>query len=216
MNIHILSLFPESVKPYLNSSIMQRAQEKGLFRYIVHNITDWTVRNTRRVDDRPYGGWAGTIITIEPLVLALREIITKYWDMPILLMSPGGTLLTAEISEKLSIDSENYCIICGHYEWIDARIYELFDIREISIGEYVLSSGELAALVLIDSIVRFVPWVLTPDSLEEESFSEWLDRKKEYPQYSRPEVFEWIRVPAVLLSGDQKKISIWKQQNLRN
>jgi tRNA (guanine37-N1)-methyltransferase len=136
--------------------------------------------------------------------------------MPILLMSPGGTLLTAEVSEKLATNSENYCIICGHYEWIDARIYELFDIREISIGEYVLSSGELAALVLIDSIVRLVPWVLTPDSLEEESFSEWLERKKEYPQYSRPEVFEWIQVPAVLLSGDQKKISLWKQQNLRN
>ncbi len=216
MNIHILSLFPESIKPYLNSSIMQRAQEKGLFRYIVHNITDWTVRNTRRVDDRPYGGWAGTIITIEPLTRSIRAIFEEYGSMPILLMSPGGTLLTAEVSEKLATNSENYCIICGHYEWIDARIYELFDIREISIGEYVLSSGELAALVLIDSIVRLVPWVLTPDSLEEESFSEWLERKKEYPQYSRPEVFEWIQVPAVLLSGDQKKISLWKQQNLRN
>jgi tRNA (guanine37-N1)-methyltransferase len=216
MNIHILSLFPESVKPYLNSSIMQRAQEKGLFRYFVHNLTDWTVRNTRRVDDRPYGGWAGTIITIEPLTRALRDIFTEYGEMPILLMSPGGTLLTAEKSEHLARDSEDYCIICGHYEWIDARIYELFDITELSIGEYVLSSGELGALVVIDSIVRLVPWVLSEESLREESFSIWLERKKEYPQYSRPEVFEGIDVPKVLLSGDQKKIAEWREKNLRD
>lgn len=216
MFIHLISLFPESIRPYLDTSIMHRAQEKGLFGYMVHNLTDWTVRNTRRVDDRPYGGWAGTIITIEPLARALREIIEKYWEMPILLMSPGGTLLTAELSEKLAKKSTKYCIICGHYEWIDARIYELFDIRELSIGEYVLSSGELAALVLIDSIVRLVPWVLSPESLEEESFSEWLERRKEYPQYSRPEVFEGIAVPAILLSWDKKKITNWKRENLRN
>lgn len=216
MNIHILSLFPESVKPYLNSSIMQRAQEKGLFRYMVHNLTDWTVRNTRRVDDRPYGGWAGTIITIEPLTRAIRDIFDEYGEMPILLMSPGGWLLTAEKSEKLAISSENYCIICGHYEWIDARIYELFDIEELSIGEYVLSSWELAALVVIDSIVRLIPGVLSEESLEDESFSVKIWRKKEYPQYSRPEEFEGIRVPEVLLSWDHKKISEWKKGNLRN
>jgi tRNA (guanine37-N1)-methyltransferase len=136
--------------------------------------------------------------------------------MPILLMSPGGDVLTAEYSENLAKGSKNYCIICGHYEWIDARIYELFDITELSIGEYVLSSGELAALVVIDSIVRLVPWVLSEESLEEESYSTWLQRKKEYPQYSRPEVFEGIDVPKVLLSGDQKKISRWKIDNLRD
>lgn len=216
MNIHIISLFPESVKPYLNSSIMQRAQEKGLFRYFVYNLTDWTVRNTRRVDDRPYGGWAGTIITIQPLTRALREIFDVHGTMPILLMSPGGTLLDAEHAEKLAISSENYCIICGHYEWIDARIYELFNITELSIGEYVLSSGELAALVVIDTIVRLIPWVISEESLREESFSRELWRKKEYPQYSRPEVFEWIHVPNILLSWDKKKILEWKNNHLRD
>lgn len=216
MDIHIISLFPESIKPYLNSSIMQRAQEKGLFRYFIHNLTDWTVRNTRRVDDRPYGWGAWTIITIEPITRAIRDIFEQYGSMPIILMSPWGEILTAEKSENLAKNSWNYCIICGHYEWIDARIYELFTIIEISIGAYVLSSGELATLVLIDSIVRLIPWVISEVSLHEESFSIALDRKKEYPQFSRPEIFEWKRVPTILLSGDKKKINAWKMENLRN
>jgi tRNA (guanine37-N1)-methyltransferase len=216
MHIHIISLFPESVRPYLDTSIMKRAQDKGLFHYTLHNLTDWTVRNTRRVDDRPYGWWAWTIITIEPLVHALRDIYEQYWEMPILLMSPWWTTLTATISEDLSRDSQDYCIICGHYEWVDARIYDLFPITELSIGEYVLSSGELAALVVIDSIVRLVPWVLSEESLLEESYSKSLDRKKEYPQYSRPEVFEGISVPSILLSWDKKKIYEWRRDNLRN
>ena len=216
MNIHIVSLFPESVKPYLNSSIMQRAQEKGLFRYFVHNLTDWTVRNTRRVDDRPYGGWAWTIITIEPLVRAIREIFAQYGPMPILLMSPWGDILDSKTCESLSVGSENYCIICWHYEWIDARIFGFFDIQELSIWQYVLSSGELAALVVIDSIIRLVPWVLSEDSLDEESYNEQLWRKKEYPQYTRREVFEWVSVPWVLLSGDLKEIQKWKRSQLRD
>lgn len=216
MIIHIISLFPESVRPYLDSSIMQRAQEKGLFQYFIHNLTDWTVRNTRRVDDRPYGGWAGTIITIEPLVRAIRDIRWEYGDMPILLMSPWGTSFSAESAERYVRDAEKYCIICGHYEGIDARVYDFFDIEEVSIGEYVLSSGELAALVIIDSMVRLLPWVLSIGSLEEESYNEKLWRKKEYPQFSRPEVFEWKSVPSVLLSWDQKKIQEWKINNLKN
>jgi tRNA (guanine37-N1)-methyltransferase len=112
MHIHILSLFPESVKPYLDSSIMQKAQEKGLFEYTVYNLTDWTVRNTRRVDDRPYGGGAGTLITIEPIVHALRDIIAEHGEMPILLMSPAGETLDAAMSESLATTAESYCIIC--------------------------------------------------------------------------------------------------------
>lgn len=133
MKVHIISLFPESIKPYLESSIMKRAQEKGLFQYMVYNLTDWTVKNTRRVDDRPYGGGAGTIITIEPLVRAIRDIFDEHGEMPILLMAPSGDLLDAPIATELSKKSENYCIICGHYEGIDARIFEVFDIRAISI-----------------------------------------------------------------------------------
>ena len=215
IDIHILSLFPESMLSYLESSIMKRAQEKGLFRYHLHNLTDWTVRNTRRVDDRPYGWWAGTIITIEPLVRALRELIERYGNMKIIYFSPRWNILSQEIIESYSYGLEwRYCLICWHYEWIDARIFDIFSIEEISIGNYIISSWELASLVWIDSFIRTIPWVLSEASLEEESFSKKLQRKKEYPQYSRPENFEWLEVPKVLLSWDQKKIWEWKMENI--
>lgn len=212
--VHIITLFPESIRPYLDSSIMQRAQQKGLFQYVLYNLTDYSVKSTRRVDDRPYGGWAGTLITVEPLTRCLRYIESTYSKMPILLMSPRGDNLSQELSQELSEKSNQYTIICGHYEGVDARILELFDIREVSIGTYVVSSGELASLVMIDSMVRLIPWVLSIASLWEESFSEGLGGKKEYPQYSRPEVFEWISVPHILLSGDLKEIQKWKIKNL--
>lgn len=134
--------------------------------------------------------------------------------MPIFLMSPAGDLLDQSQAEKYSNISSTI-IICGHYEGVDARIFELFDINEISIGNYVISSGELAAMVFIDSIVRLIPNVLSPESLQEESFSSSLLRKREYPQYSRPKDFEWISVPPELLSGDPHKINQWKHNNLR-
>ncbi len=214
IEIHIISLFGESIKPYLETSIMKRAQEKGLFRYMVHNLTDWTVKNTRRVDDRPYGGWAGTLITIEPLTNCIRDIQGQYGKMEIILTSPRWETLNQELSDKLATTSEKYIIICGHYEGVDARIFDLFDIHEVSIGNYVLSSGELAALVIIDSMIRLIPGALSTESLREESFSDALDWQREYPQFSRPEVFEWIAVPKVLLSGDLKKIQEWKINNL--
>jgi tRNA (guanine37-N1)-methyltransferase len=213
LTIHLISLFPESVRPYLDTSIMQRAQDKGLFAYILHNLADYSVRNTRRVDDRPYGWGAGTLITIEPIATCLRAIEKQYGKMPILLTSPRWVTLSQHLSWELAERGENYIIICGHYEWVDARIHDLFDIREISIGNYVLSSGELASLVIIDSMVRLIPGVLTPESLSEESFAIWLSGKKEYPQYSRPEAYEDIRVPSVLLSGDLRKIQEWNMEH---
>lgn len=213
--VHILTLFGESIRPYLDMSIMKRAQEKGLFRYYIHNLTDWTVRNTRRVDDRPYGGWAWTIISIEPLVNALEDLRERYGEMHSIFLSPRGKILTQEYFEWVEKEwHTQYCIICGHYEWIDARIFEFFDIEEVSLGEYVLSSGELASLVWIDGIVRLIPGVLSEESLKEESFSKELWRQKEYPQYSRPEEFRGKKVPDVLLSGDKKKIQIWKMEQI--
>jgi tRNA (guanine37-N1)-methyltransferase len=156
MDIHIVSLFPESVRPYLDTSIMQRAQEKGLFRYFIYNLTDWTVRSTRRVDDRLYGGGPGTVITIEPLTRAIRDIRETHGDLPIIVTSPRGETLIQEMVETLAL-APGYIIICGHYEGIDERIFELFDVSHISIGEYVLSSGELASMVLIDAMVRLIP-----------------------------------------------------------
>lgn len=158
VHIHILSLFPESMRGYLDTSMMKKAQENGLFRFSLHNLTDWTVRNTRRVDDRPYGGGAGTILTIEPLVHALRDIITKYGDMYILFGDPKGEILQQEHIEQYDISGAvQYLLICGHYEGVDERIFRMFSIERFSIGRYILSSGELASLVWIDSIVRLIP-----------------------------------------------------------
>ena len=213
MEIHIVSLFPESVRWYLDSSIMKQAQEKGLFRYYLHNLTDWSVKNTRRVDDRPYGGWAGTIITIEPMTNCFRELFEKYGEMPIFFMSPKGKLLEQKDFENFST-MQKMIILCGHYEGIDERIFELFPITEISIGKYVISSGELASMVFVDGIVRLVDGVLSKESLEEESFSTNLWGKKEYPQYSRPQIFEWFSVPEVLLSWDHRAIQDWKQKSI--
>ena len=216
LRIHILSLFPESIKPYLETSIPKRAQEKGLFEYKVYNLTDWTVRNTRRVDDRPYWWLPGTILTVEPLTLALRKIYKEYGLMKTYFMSPRWDLMHQEKLEIISETIQECCIICGHYEWVDERIFSLFEIEQISIGNYVLSSWEISALVFIDGIVRLIDGVISPLSLEEESFSKKLKRQKEYPQYSRPESFEWLTVPKELLSGDKKKIEIWNKSHLNN
>lgn len=192
---------------------MRKAQEKGLFGYKIYNLADWTVKNTRRVDDRPYGGGAGTIITIEPLTNCIREIILENWEMPIFYMSPKWEILEQKNLQKYS-KIEKMIIICGHYEGIDARIFEIFPITEISIGKYILSSGEIASLVFIDSIVRLIDGVLSAESLREETFSEWLGGKKEYPQYSRPREFEGKMVPEILFSGDHKAIEKWKKSSL--
>ncbi|GAB0174989.1 MAG: tRNA (guanosine(37)-N1)-methyltransferase TrmD [Candidatus Altimarinota bacterium] len=214
MEIHILSLFPESIRPYLESSIMKRAQEKGLFQYKLHNLTDWTVRNTRRVDDRPYGGFPGTVLTIEPLTHALRDLESMYGKMRFILPSPRGKVLKQEdIENNVQESTTPFCIICPHYEGVDERIFQLFPIETFSLGEYIISSGELASLVWIDSVVRLIPGVLSTDSIKEESFSPFLERQKEYPQYSRPENFEGLKVPGVLLSGNMKEIEKWKREN---
>lgn len=214
MHIHILSLFPMSMSSYLESSIMKRAQDKGLFRYTLHNLTDWTVRNTRRVDDRPYGWLPGTILTIEPLTRAMRDLEKEYGSMRYILPSPRGKVLShATIDEMPKDESTQYCLICPHYEGVDERIFSLFSIDTFSLGNYILSSGELAGLVWIDAMVRLIPWALSQESLKEESFSESLEGKKEYPQYSRPEVFEWLSVPKILLSWNTREIEKWKNEN---
>lgn len=215
ITLHILSLFPESVRPYLESSIMKRAQVKGLFRFFIHNLADWSVRHTRRVDDHPYGGWAGTLITIEPLTHAIRELEISFGKMELIYFSPRGSIHTQESAEWYAHSHGQYLLICGHYEGIDARAFELFDITEVSVWGYVLTSGELASLIWIDSVIRLIPGVISEASLREESFSLWISRKKEYPQYSRPEVFEWYAVPPVLLSGDSKKIREWNHGQTR-
>ncbi|MDD2487551.1 MAG: tRNA (guanosine(37)-N1)-methyltransferase TrmD [Candidatus Gracilibacteria bacterium] len=212
MKIHILTMFPDSFSSYFKTSILRIAQEKGIFEPIIYNLCDFSVKNTRRVDSRPYGGFPGTIISAEPLYDAINSIEEKHGKLEKIYLSPRGEMLKQQTFEKLAKNEKDLILICGHYEGIDQRIIEIFGIKEISIGNYVLSGGELASMVLIDGIVRLLPQVISEKSLEEESFSKKLKRKKEYPQYSRPEDFLGIKVPKELLSGDPKEIEKWKKK----
>ncbi len=215
MKAHIISLFPEVLEEYFSTSIMKIARDKRHFETCIYNLADYSVRNTRRVDRRPYGGFPGMIISAEPLYDCISEIfsIVKR-KIPLYYMTPRGDLWNQKKAEQIAKTEEEFIMICGHYEWIDQRIVDMFDIREISIWEFVLTSGELAAMVVLDSMVRLIPGVLSPESLVEESFSDSLNGKKEYPQYTRPEEFMWRKVPEALLSGDPKKIEAWKQSVL--
>ena len=215
MKIHIISMFPESFESYFSSSIMGRAIEQKAFEILFYKLSDFSDKNFGHIDSKAYG-MHGQVISPEPLSKAIEHVFATVWtQVPILYMSPRWELLT---QQKIEADVERLseCIIlCGHYEWIDERIIKHYNVELISIGEYVLSSGELAAMVYVDAFVRHLPWVLgNPVSLEEESFSKKLNRQKEYPVYTRPEKFLWHSVPAVLLSGHHEKIQQWKIDNL--
>ncbi|MCK9272413.1 tRNA (guanosine(37)-N1)-methyltransferase TrmD [Candidatus Gracilibacteria bacterium] len=212
MKIHILTLFPESFESYFKSSIIKIAIDKGLFKPLFYNICDFSVKNTRRVDSRPYGGGAGTLISIEPLYKAISHIENMYGKLKKIYLTPGGKILNQAKLEKFAKSEKDIILICGHYEGIDERIKEIFEIEEISIGKYVLTSGELASMVFIDGIIRLLPGVINDKSLAEESYSPSLKGKKEYPQYTRPEEFMGHKVPRQLLSGDPKLIQKWKEK----
>jgi len=217
MNIHIITIFPESFDSYMSTSIMWRAKDKWLFDIVTYKLNDFSDKNFGHIDDKAYG-MHGQVISSEPLSKAIEHVFETVWkEIPVIYMSPSWELLTQQwvenYYEKLDQD---FLIICGHYEGIDQRIIDMYVDYEISIWEYVLSSWEIAAQVFIDALVRHVPWVLgNPESLEEESFSKKLGRQKEYPVYTRPEEFKGEKVPSVLLSGNHAKIEKWKQNNLK-
>lgn len=216
MKFHILSIFPEAFWSYFSSSIMWNAIEKWLFWVDFYKINDFSDKKFKHIDDKAYG-MHGQVISPEPLAKALDFILEKIWKkVPIIYMTPSWNLLNQEkIEEYYSDFSDEIIIICGHYEWIDQRIRDIYVTHEISIWEYVLSSWELSAMVLIDAFVRHIPEVLwNPESLEEESFSKKLERKKEYPVYTRPKDFRWNIVPNILTSGNHAKIEKWKYNNL--
>jgi tRNA (guanine37-N1)-methyltransferase len=216
MKIHIISIFPESFESYFSSSIIWRAREKWFFELELYKLNDYSSDNFKRVDNKAY--WMhGQVISPEPLSKALDFIFDKVWKkIPVIYMSPSWSLLTQEKVEKYyDLFWAEFIIICWHYEWIDQRIIDLYVDYKISIWEYVLSSWELAASVLIDSLLRHEPWVLwNIESLEEDSFSKKLGRQKEYPVYTRPENFKWKKVPDILLSWNHKEIENWKKNNL--
>ncbi len=216
MHLHYLTIFPHLFPAYLSTSIMRRAGEKGLFSYETHDIADYSDSPTRRVDDRPYGGGAGTLMRIEPLDRAIEAIVSRAGKkLPILIMAAHGTPLGQPLAQKFANELSDAIVVCGHYEGVDHRIELLHETIAVSVGDFVLSSGELAALVLTDSMVRLIPGVISPESLAEESFGETFDGKREYPQYTRPETYRDQSVPDVLLSGDHARIRAWQHDHLR-
>lgn len=215
MKFHIITLFPDSFQSFLKTSIIGRARKQKLFWTKLYDLWDYSDDAHRRVDDNAF--WMhGQVLCPEPLSRCIESIFKKVWKkVPIIYMTPSWTLLHQKKVESFVQKLDECIIICGHYEWIDQRIRDMYVDYEVSIWKYVLSSGELAAQVFLDSLIRHIPWVLwNPQSLSEESFSQTLSRKKEYPVYTRPRVFLWKEVPQVLLSWDHKKIEIWKKNNL--
>ena len=216
MKFHILTIFPEAFDSYFSSSIMWNAIEKWLFWVEFYKINDFSDKKFKHIDDKAYG-MHGQVISPEPLAKALDFIWEKIWKkVPIIYLTPSWDILDQKKIEKYYESLwDEVIIICGHYEWIDQRIRDLYVTHEVSIGEYVLSSWELSAMVFIDSFVRNIPEVLwNPESLEEESFSKKLDRKKEYPVYTRPKDFRDLIVPDILTSGNHAEIEKWKYNNL--
>lgn len=210
MNYHILTLFPDMVMNGLHTSIIGRAVEKGLLSLEAINIRDYSEDKHLHVDDYPYGGGAGMVMQPGPIVRAVRDLEARLGKKPrVLYMSPQGRVFDQTMAKELARE-EDLVFLCGHYEGVDERALELVVTDEVSIGDYVLTGGELPAMVMIDCISRLVPGVLSnADSSEEESFS---DSLLEYPQYTRPEVFEGKRVPEVLLSGHHKNIALWRRE----
>ena len=205
MKFDVLTLFPEMIEP-LKTSVIGKAVEKERIDINLINIRDFSEDKHKKVDDTPYGGGAGMVMKPDVVYKAYQSLHKE--KAKVIYMSPQGKTLNQQIVERLS--KENHLIIlCGHYEGIDQRVLDKIVDEEISIGDYVLTGGEIPAMVLIDSVSRYVEGVLKQDSIQEESFSDGL---LEYPQYTRPEIFEGESVPEILLSGHHEKIERWRKE----
>jgi len=205
MTIDVLTLFPGMFDPVLSESIMKRAQDKGLIDINLHDLRSWTLDKRGTVDDRPFGGGPGMVLKPEPIFKALSEL--RRDDSYVILLSPSGQRLEQNYLTELKSKS-HIILICGHYEDVDERVKEYLVDQEVSIGDYILTCGELPAMIIIDSLARLLPDVLgNEDANEWESFSRGL---LEYPQYTRPADFNGLGVPNVLLSGNHKEIEDWR------
>ena len=212
---HVLTIFPEMFQGFLNESILKKAQGNGHIEISLHDIRDHSKDKHRKVDDTPYGGGAGMVFTPQPLFDCIEAVKQEAPEAPVIYLSPRGQRLTQYRAEKLNKKFDQYILICGHYEGIDQRVIDCLVDFELSIGDFVLSGGELAAMVLIDVLSRLVPGVLGNDeSHQEESFSKRLNRKKEYPHYTKPAEFRGMTVPEVLLGGNHAEIEKWRREQL--
>lgn len=208
MRIDILTILPDLLQGPFSDSIMKRAQEKGHLKLVIHDIRAYSTDKHKKVDDYQYGGGAGMVMTIEPIAAVIEKLKSERNYDEIIYMTPDGELLQQSIANELSLKG-NIMILCGHYKGVDERIREHFITREISIGSYVLSGGELGAAVLVDAVVRLVPGVLNDEtSALTDSFQ---DNLLSPPVYTRPPEFNGWKVPEVLLSGDFGKIEAWRE-----
>lgn len=210
MNYHILTLFPEMVQNGLHTSIIGRAAEKGLLSIEAIDIREYSTDKHRHVDDYPYGGGAGMVMQPMPICEAYDDLCEKIGKKPrVIYMTPQGRVFNQKIAEELAKE-EDLVFLCGHYEGIDERALELVATDYLSIGDYVLTGGELPAMVMIDCISRLIPGVLNNETSAE--FESFHDNLLEYPQYTRPEEYRGLRVPEILLSGHHKNIDIWRRE----
>ena len=209
MRIDILSGVPDQLASPLNTSIIKRARDKGLVEIHVHDIRDWATDKHRSIDDTPYGGGAGMVLKIEPIAAAIRQLQSERAYDEVIFLTPDGEVLQQGMANNLSM-KQNLILLCGHYKGIDQRIRDLFITKEVSIGDFVLSGGELPALVLTDALVRLIPGVLGDETsaLSDSFMSNLLDA----PTYTRPMDFEGNRVPDILLSGNHAAIDAWRDE----
>jgi tRNA (guanine37-N1)-methyltransferase len=209
MRIDIISVLPELMESPFQTSILKRAVEKGLVEVFFHQIRDWSVGKHKQIDDEPYGGGAGMVMMVEPLDKCISELKESRNYDEIIYLTPDGKTLNQKTANTLSI-KENLLFICGHYKGIDQRVRDLHVTSEISIGDFVLTGGELAACVLADSIIRLLPGVLNDEqSALTDSFQ---DDLLSPPIFTRPKIYKNLEVPAILLSGDSAKIEDWKYE----
>ena len=207
MKIDILTIFPEMFSGPFKESIIKRAQKKELVEIKIHNLRDWTEDKHKTVDDKPFGGGAGMVMKIEIIDKALNDLKTK--KSKVILLTPQGKVFKQKMAQEYA-NLNHMILICGHYEGFDERIRENLIDEEVSIGDYVLTGGEIPAMVVVDSVVRLIPGVVGNDeSIKDESFSKGL---LEYPQYTRPADYRGKKVPEVLLSGNHAQIEKWRQE----
>ena len=208
MEFHVITLFPEMFTA-LDAGLIGRAQQQDLIAVQAHNLRDHGLGNYRKVDDAPYGGGSGMVMRPEPIAAAIDAVTAERPQLLKILMTPQGERFDQPLARELASCSAGLLFIAGRYEGVDDRIHDLVD-RELSIGDYVLSGGELAAMVVIEAVARLLPGVVgNPESLAEESFGS--GNLLEYPHYTRPEEFRGMRVPEILLSGDHGKIRAWRE-----
>ena len=214
MKIQIITLFPETMEPYLNASMLWKAKDRGIASYEFINLREFGLGPRKQVDDTPYGGGDGMLLKPEPLVAAIELAKSKCPDALVLLPTPRGELYKQSDAKKLAADNKDLIVICARYEGYDERVTQWVD-QQYCIGNYVLTGGELPALVIIDSVVRLLPGVLGGEtSADIESFQDD-DQSIEFPQYTRPEDFRGLKVPEVLLTGHHGEIAKWRKSQSR-